>query len=138
MVEGLRAQMTQKCDEINAATEALGVIHRHTPTPDVAPTYVAQPFEEPMPVQPPLKGAGFGGSLFGRSRAQNIEGIVGPLSTAVALYEQHPSYVHEVTGLLRSAAFRLSSNYFGISRIGLVYASSGAPAASLPLTRART
>jgi hypothetical protein len=34
-------------------------------------------------------------------RDQDIEGIVGPLSAGVALYEQHPSYVHEVGGLLR-------------------------------------
>jgi hypothetical protein len=34
-------------------------------------------------------------------RDKDIEGILAPLSAAVALYEQHPSYVHEVTGLLR-------------------------------------
>jgi hypothetical protein len=34
-------------------------------------------------------------------RDQNIEGILGPLSAAVVLYERHPSYVHEVSGLLR-------------------------------------
>ena len=34
-------------------------------------------------------------------RDKNIEGIVGPLSAALALYEQHPSYVHAVGGLVR-------------------------------------
>jgi len=34
-------------------------------------------------------------------RNEDIEGMLGPLSAAVALYEQQPGYVHEVRGLLR-------------------------------------
>jgi hypothetical protein len=68
----LRGFMEQKCDEINAATEALGEIHRHTPSPDAAPTYVRQPFEEPIPLQPALTSSGFWGFLF-RSVRERVE-----------------------------------------------------------------
>src|SRR5688572_22635926 len=53
--EALRAQMSQKCDEINSATEALGEIHRHTPSPSAAFAYNVRQFTEPEPARLPPK-----------------------------------------------------------------------------------
>lgn len=57
-----------KCDELNAAIEAVGELHLHTPASDARPKFVPARFEIESPICPAPEKPSFFGKFFRRSR----------------------------------------------------------------------
>ncbi|MBF6024821.1 DUF4236 domain-containing protein [Lysobacter niastensis] len=66
--DAIRKLIQSKCDEINAQIEAVGELHRDTPSPDYRPAFIGREFESPRPVQPKPKAPSFLGKFFKRTR----------------------------------------------------------------------